>query len=192
MANRTAPFPRGATFGAATTADLQYVIGAEYDFPDVSPSTGVKRSAKTVRCRAVQNLSGAAMLPKRLARTQAGKVGYSDGYTRVEGEQGFPIDEYLPSAGVASLDIFWVVVEGPAIVKTDLAGFTALTVGDTLVPPSRLYAQTAATMGATTAGRVIMAAGTTASQNTNFLGPAMSACTSQGYDVDILCNVTRY
>lgn len=190
--NSSPPFPRGATFGAASTTDGQYLIGQEWEFTDHNPNTGVKRSARKVRCKAVQNLSGGALLPKRLGRLKAGTQGYVDGYTRVEGEQGFPIDEYLPAAGVASYDIFWVVVEGPATVKTDLAGFTALTIGDTLVPPSRLYAQTAATMGATTAGRVILAAGTTASQNTNFLGPALSACTSQGYDVDILCNVVRY
>ena len=57
------------------------------------------------------------------------------------------VDEYLPIAGVAVNDVFWVVVSGPTEVVAALSG-TAVAVGD------RLAAITAATSGATTAGRV--------------------------------------
>ena len=174
--NENPPFARGDTFynlfaaSTQSTSDGIQYEGKEWVFEDYSPQTKLYRSGRPVVCRIVRNVSGIALLPGRVARFAAGALaangapggvfgGQVDGYAAPAANPadftslqsyGVPVDEYLPTAGVQNNDLFWVVVQGPAGVLTDLATLSpSINVGDLVI------AQTAATSQATTAGRII-------------------------------------
>lgn len=189
---------RGATETGAEVFDN--VLGRVYEFEDVlwSSTEAVKplRTGKKVYCMLCKNSSGGALLPKRLVVRKAGTTGEVDGYTDVTGERPLGVvDEFLPSAGVADGDYFWVVVEGPSLCLTDLAG-----AANNLIPADTvLLALTAATSGATTAGRVtplstLITAATThqaldiANAAMNAIGVALTARTTTQTNTDILVN----
>lgn len=147
------PFALGQTLGVSSTADGTGWVGVVKQFPDVNPSTGKIRSNRLKTCVAVRNVAAAALLPKRVVRFAHGTAGTGlfstvDGYAAVAGDDRVGVvDEHLPASGVAVNDVFWVTVDGPTEVAHALSG-TEVAVGD------RLTAITAATSGATTAGRV--------------------------------------
>lgn len=194
------PFERGqtASSGLATVdaTTLDNLEGREYIVEDVNPATGVLRTSRLVRLRCVRNKAAAALLPKRLVSfaATAGKFGaYVDGYADTTAEESYPVDEYLPSTGVAVDDLFYIVIEGPALVLTDLAGAdnNVLPVGTVLV------ALTGATSGATTSGRVAPqdltgATALLAKQIQNRIGYALTAKTTANTNADILCDVGRW
>lgn len=204
------PFPRGSTWYDGATIDTTNYGGLEHEghdwwFEDVNPnifpaSTAGARQARTnrmVRCLCVRNVSGIALLPKRLVRFQrtAGSpmVGRVDGYAYTTADEGYPVDEYLPSTGVPNGDLFWIVIEGPALVLTDLAGAAnnVVNVGDILT------ALTAATSQATTAGRVkpqdLSGATTTfGNEVQNRIGRALSAKTTTQTNNDLLVDVRKW
>lgn len=163
------PFALGQTLGVSSTDDGKGWVGAVKEFTDVTPSTGVIRSNRRKVCIAVRNTSGAALLPKNLVtfdNSPAGpdSVGAVDAKNQVTGNEFVGVvDEHLPAAGVAANDVFWVTIEGPTEVIAD----AAISVGDAVA------ADTAATAGADTAGRVIA---TTA----NAIGRAVSAAAAAG------------
>ena len=198
--NENPPWGRGDTFYNLFTATTQSTSdgiqyeGKEWVFEDINPSTKAYRSGQYVTCRAVRNASGIALLPGRLARFAAGALvangapggvygGQVDGYVNTTptanfndlNAHGYPIDEFLPTAGAQINDLFWVVVKGPAGILTDLATLSpSILVGD------RVVGQTAATSGATTAGRIVdinanTASATIMAANADlFIGYAMS------------------
>src|SRR5579859_4055222 len=204
------PFSRGETFynifssSTQSTSDGIQLEGKEWVFEDINPSTKQYRSGQYVTCRVVRNVSGIALLPSRVARFANAPVGNSapggqyggqvDGYINTtpnanfndQNSHGYPIDEFLPTAGVQNNDLFWVVVKGPASVLTDLASLSPnILVGDFVV------GQTAATSQATTAGRVIDINANTASATVMaanaalylgrvISGPAFTASTTGG------------
>lgn len=191
------PFDRGSTYyngEAINVNDLGHpgLEGKEYTFEDNSPSNSFpsRGLGLPVVCRVVRNVSGIAILPRRLVTlSAAGFLGMRcDGYADVTAEGPvFPVDEYLPAAGVPNNDLFYVVVKGPALVKTSLAGNAenVIAVGDGMV------ALTGATSGATTSGRMNRQdlTGATvplASQIQNRFGRAMSARTTANTDSDTL------
>lgn len=212
------PFGRGETFYNGGTIDTSNLgggqhIGKIWVFEDIDYSTvGVKklRSSRPVRCMVCRNVSGIALLPKRLANLtiagtgptsgigpqsgdNRGFLGNVDGYTTTTAAKGFPIDEWLPAAGVPNNDLFWVVIDGPATVLTDLAGGAnnPISVGSTVV------ALTAATSQATTAGRVYAqdltgATAPLANMIQNALGVAMSAKTTANTNADLLVDVRKW
>lgn len=196
--NENPPFGRGETYfngvGATTTDPSAGIVGKEWVFEDVNPNTRAVRSNKSVKCRAVRNVSGIALLPRRLSVFQHVSDGEGfevDGYTATVAARGYLIDEYLPAAGVAANDICWIVVEGPAEGITDLATADTIAVGDKLV------ALTAATSQATTAGRVDLfdATGATlplANQIMHYIGHALSAITSGQTNSAILIDVGHW
>lgn len=197
--NENPPFDRGATYGTTTLTDGAQYEGHEWVFEDLDYSVQGAKPARTnryVRCRIVRNVAAAALLPGRLARfiKTAGNYGAQvDGYTATTAERGYPIDEWLPAAGVAVNDLFWIVVDGPAAVKTDLAGGAnnVINVGDVLV------ALTGATSGATTAGRVAPqdltgATALLANQQQNRIGYALTARTTGNTDASVLVEVGRW
>lgn len=147
------PFALGQTLGVTSTADGGNWVGVVKQFPDVNPSTGRIRSNRVKTCVAVRNVAAVALLPKRVVRFAHGTAGTAlfstvDGYAAVAGDERVGVvDEHLPASGVAVNDVFWVTVDGPTEVAHALSG-TEVAVGD------RLTAITAATSGATTAGRV--------------------------------------
>jgi hypothetical protein len=155
------PFGLGQVFGPTTPNDSLYGpssgaygdnwVGSVKEFTDVNPVTGVVRSNRRKVCVAVRNSSGVSLLPKRVVTfsTAAGKL-FSEvtGYSAVANEERVGVvDEYLPSAGVANGEVFWVTVDGPTEVSVALSG-TDVASGD------RLAAITAAASTSTTAGRV--------------------------------------
>jgi hypothetical protein len=196
------PFARGETFDPDNidSSDLggDQLIGKEWVFEDVNPNSGVVRSNRSVRCRAVRNTSGIALLPKRLAKfsnTATAGVEYGqevDGYATTTAAEGYPIDEYLPAAGVADDDIFWLVMEGPAVVLTALSDLAAdVTPGDWMVNI------TGATSQSTTSGRLLgqVLTGATAAlanQVQNRVGRALSAATTQNTNTDLLVDVGHW
>ncbi len=146
------PFPRGqvgtyysdpATIDTTGGAQLE---GTEWWFEDLdlSLSAGVgtapTRSGRKVKCRVVRNTSSAAMLPKRVVThkttnktTFAGQVG---GYAATVGTDPVAgvVDEFLPAAGAAVNDLFYIVVQGPSKVTTAGAGDTNMAAGVFVIP----------------------------------------------------------
>lgn len=203
--NEAPPFPRGQTFynGATiNTSDLggQNLEGKEWEFEDIDLSqTGAKpaRTNRTVRCRCVRNVSGINLLPKRVVSYQTGgtdgryAVGRVDGYTTTVAQRAAGVvDEWLPAAGVVNNDLFWIVVEGPTKVLTDLAGGAnnVHTIGELVT------ALTAATSQATTAGRVqpqdlTGATQLLGNQVLNVIGRALSAATTANTGADLLVDM---
>lgn len=204
--NENPPFQRGETFYGGDTPDANnllggHLLGKEWLFEDRSPSSLSLRSNHYVRCRLVRNTSGMALTPKRLVKLSAvaGEVGNAvDGYATVTADECYAVDEYLPSAGVVDDDIFWIVVDGPALVTVGLtAGAnTNIPLGGWVV------SQTAATSGATTAGRVENQVLTGSSQATDYefladavqnrVGRAMTARTTANTGSDILVMVGKW
>lgn len=173
------PFALGQTLGVSSATDGKSWVGVVKTFPDVNPVTGVVRSNRVKTCVAVRNTSGAALLPKRVVTfdtTTAGLASFTEtkGYSAVTNEERVGVvDEYLPAAGVAANDVYWVTVDGPTEVAVALSG-SDIAVGD------RLAAITAVTSGATTSGRVTasgVAAGTQLANN-NSLGVIGRACST--------------
>jgi hypothetical protein len=198
------PFPRGQTgleiqaSSTGSTADLTQYEGKEWWFEDVDPVNKTTRTNQFVKCRVVRNTGTFALRPKRVARFSLapnanGSFGSQiDGYAAVTAERCYPVDEYLPSGGVGVNDLCWIVTEGPALCLTDLAALgSVIDIGDKVV------SQTAATSGATTAGRVVeqVLTGATsplAVQIMHYIGHAMTARTTNNTDADILVNVGHW
>ena len=204
------PMARGQTAydgDTIDTGDLRFadLLGKEWVFEDIDPSNPTqRRTSRYVRCRLVRNVGAIALLPKRLVRFQT-TAGDSygaeiDGYTTTTGERGYPLDEWLPAAGLAVNDVSWIVVEGPSIVITALANGE----GNNIAVGDPIHALTAATSGATTAGRASMQfiLGAATSGNTdyitqfnefrNYVGRALSARTTNETDLDVLLEIGKW
>jgi hypothetical protein len=203
--NESPPFERG---NYESNEDLSLLAGCEWEFEDLNyaQTSGAKatRSGKKVRVRLVKNGSGRAILPKQLCQfdTTAGPDHYGavvTGLTTLDYQRGYPADEFLPAAGVPDGSYFFIVVSGPAICKLPLsgAGFNGdVAVGQVMV------ALTAATSGATTAGRVACqnVTGSSAttdyswllSQAENYVGRALSAATTGNTNSDLLVDVGKW
>lgn len=142
------PFQRGQTFYGATPSDTtahkdlegrEYVIIDDDQSGGNSGGVGGNRTGREVRLRIVRNLSGGALLPKRIAKMKTDGSAYEysgqvSGYADTVGQKGFPIDEYLPAAGVSSYDLFYVVVKGPAMCTTGASGDTNIATGNFVIP----------------------------------------------------------
>lgn len=186
------PFNRGETWYGGSAIDSNdlggvNLEGKEYVFEDT-----IRGTQNPVRVRVVRNKAADVLLPKRLVRFQAGSF-YGrrvDGYTSTTAEEGFPVDELLPSTGVPVNDLFYIVVNGPALVLSDLAGGA----NNVITTSNNLVALTAATSGATTAGRVAAqdltgATAVLANQIQNRIGRALTAATTANTNTDILTYV---
>jgi hypothetical protein len=201
-ANVNTPIKRGQTYYGGNVPASTYwketveIEGLEATFEDVAPATArgqvlTKRSGRPVKCRLVRNASAGShnLLPKML-------VTYASGYQfkRVDGnvavndaECAGIVDEHLPAAGVVVGDLFWIVYDGPTLVKGSLDS-TAVTAGDILL------GLTAATTNATTSGRVysyVLTSDTTtmSPRILNKVGWAVSGRTDAETNKDILANI---
>jgi len=186
----------GRTVASSQKADVE---GTFHDFKDfVAPTSGngmrTRRSNRWVTCVLVRNMSGGALLPGYVVTWKSGYRGLQvDGYARTTGQAAAGVvDEFLPAAGVPDKDLFWLVVKGPVLMKTALEG----NANNVISLDDRLYALTAVTSGATTAGRVATWALTATSTGTtdgtltqnilNAFGRALSAKTTANTNADIL------
>jgi hypothetical protein len=115
-------FARGSVLGIlwkaydAENGDGSHVTGAFKEFLDTTPATGKLNSNRTVSCVAVKNSSGSALLPGAVAKFKDGSLTEVDGLATTSSLRMGIVDEYLPAAGVANGEVFWLVVSGPATV----------------------------------------------------------------------------
>jgi len=167
--------------GRTLSSSGQSPEGAEKWFKDVDPSTGALRSNKMVKCVLVRNTAGTTLYGKQIAKWKSGyRNKQVDGLSCVDFEEcAGVIDDHLGSAGVPANDLFWLVVQGPALVRTSRAANAenVWSVGQVAT------ALTAVTSGATTAGRprpfaVTTTVTTIMSVAFNRIGRAMSAKTT--------------
>jgi hypothetical protein len=147
----------------------------------------------------VRNAAGVNLLPGRVAKWEDEVARTVGGYTTLTAEYAAGvIDPRLPSAGVRDGDLFWLIRRGPCLLKTALEGDAnnVINAGDIL------YALTAATSQAITAGRVQPWAGTQTSTSTtdgtgskivfNNFARALSAKTTANTNADLLARVNFY
>lgn len=175
-------FALSQTLGVTSTADGGNVVGVVKQFPDVNPVTGKIRSNRIKTCIAVRNVSGVALLPKRLVRFKSGSFTEVDGYTSVTDQApAGVVDEYLPASGVANNDVFWITIQGPTEVKLGPAQEAA-------VDTSLVALTAAASTHSTTAGQAQTGAATFL-QN-GYIGRALSAGTT-GQNVLAIVNLVR-
>lgn len=192
------PFGLGQTYYSGRTVDTSNYGGINLEgqvctFTNVTVPSG-STTLRTplndgpIQARLVRNVSGITLLPGRLVIYKAGfQDRRVDGYsavtaTRVAGV----VDPWLnTTTGVPNGDVFWCVFYGTVPVLRSLSNSAADDAeGDTL------YAITAATSQATTAGRFTRWVGTFSAAETtdgsaaniitNQIGKAMSACTTAG------------
>jgi hypothetical protein len=116
-------FGRGQTLGVtvkmyeAENGDGSTIVGTRKVFRDESPITGALNSNRTVECIAVKNASGSALLPGQVAKFKASAIlSEVDGLATDASALIGVVDEYLPAAGVADGEVFWLVVRGPSTV----------------------------------------------------------------------------
>lgn len=209
------PFPRGTTYlancGTLTSTMADQWVGQEYEVLDwdFSANPRTLRSNRKVRVRVVRNVSGVALPPKRLVTLARDNAKNVTGATAVAGVAGstqvggiarlptvktYPVDEWLPTAGVPANDLFYIVIRGPAIVMGSVANYTtAIAAGDIL--HSALTATTSAvTNGVTQGGRIgeiLDISGTTVAFGglVNRLGRALSANATDTTNSGILVDV---
>lgn len=197
---------RGTTLyngNAIDTANLLggHLLGQTKDFEDndwgSAESAKPSRSARKVRCMLVRNMSGATLYGKRLVSINP-RTFEITGYSITTAQKCYPLDEFLPSGGVPHGDVCWVVVSGPAIIKTMMTGQTAdIAVDDLIVAATHNAASTAAgTTGVP--GRpdsIAISALTTAAQGLAVLRharnafTALSAATTGQTNTDLLIDV---
>lgn len=194
--NENPPFQRGQTWQMGNTpavTDAMNLVGKTWLFEDLDynasmATSGSAKPARTnryVKCMIVRNTSGGALLPKLIAKMKtdgSGKEFCAEimGYATTVGELGFPIDEFLPAAGVPANALCWVVVGGPATVTSAAAGDTTIGIGERVIP--------------TTGGKVVeqddtVAAGAaTFAQVNGVIGIAITAVAA--INTDFLIDVT--
>lgn len=183
------PFSLGASHPYNAGQDIALILGREYMITDdrkFIPEGGRAATGLKKRVRLVRNTSGFTLLPKRAVTFKTGtNCQEVDGYCDVGSELVAGIvDEFLVN-GVPDGECFFVTVEGPTLFLTDLANNSN---NNTFAFGDRLAAITAATSGATTAGRIgkatlvaptdVTSAGSFFNQNNNWVITALSASTS--------------
>lgn len=201
---------RGETMYEGATPDTNNLNFVELEgqtkvFEDINwGAAGVKpyRSARKVVCRLVRNMTGTTLYPKQLVQVDPTNPNRITGLTVSTGQECYPVDEFLPAAGVPNGDVFWIVISGPAMVKTPMTGAefqtASIAAGAILTSGTTNGGSTAA--GSTApAGRVAgfpVVASTTVAQftdllnvATNSLGKAMSGATSGQTNADLLVNI---
>jgi len=174
---------------ASTGTTSKAIEGIKKTFKDLdySSTTGVyaPRTGGYCRCVLVRNGMGRTALPKMAVTWANGKVGKEvDGFTVVESGPGVAgiVDEWLPAAGAAANDLFWIVTNGPSRCINAASA-------STIVHKAWVAAITAAaSTTSTTAGRIVAVAATSESTTTlshalNRIGQAMSTTATPGADV---------
>lgn len=196
------PLAPGEFFDSSAGHDGEQFEGREFVFADVNETTGAKRSYKDVVRRIVKNSSGSALRGKRcVVLNGAGTeiTGYSRIGSAAAGAQiCFPLDEYLPSAGLGNGDWGYVVVQGNAICLTGATGSeaTSIPAGTPLIAITATTAEETSTAAAN-AGRLVKKISTGdagATRALNLLaqvGAALSESTTDETDQDVLVNVVR-
>lgn len=169
--------------------------GKIFRIPDKRITSNKRRSNHPLTVMVVRNVSGITLYGKRIAVLKKdGGVLYGsrvDGYAAILADpHAVPIDDQLPSTGVANNDLFLVILHGHYTVLTDFAG--AGFNGDIAVGAA-LVAATFNGSTSSSAGRVsnVTLAGQTAGTASfnmarNILGTALSARTTGETHAELL------
>ena len=192
MNSASLPFPRGQTFfngGTTNTTDGLNLEGMEVIVRDTTYGSG-----RPVRLKCVRNVSGVTLYPKYLVRYQQTGDYFGkrvDGYVQGNAaDYAGVVDELVTS--VPANDLFWIVVEGPTIVKRSASNFS----GSDVAVGDRMVAMTVnATTGTTSNGRIIpqgvASTALTSDYVQNVVGRALSAIVTSATTVDPLILVGR-
>jgi len=199
------PLAPGEFFDSSAGHDGEQFEGREFTFADVNETTGAKRSYKDVVRRIVKNDSGITLNAKMLCQLNTAGTAIT-GYailgivTTASATAGvppnntndvYPLDEYIPSAGLADGDWGYIVVQGSAMCIT--AGVAVIGVP---AVGNRLIAATAedstGLQAHTLGGRVgcypAIVGATRLMYDVAAIGRALSASTS---DNDVLVNIGK-
>lgn len=163
-------FGRGKVLGVtvsmyeAVNGDGSTVVGTRKTFRDENPTTGAINSNQTVDCIAVKNTSGSALLPGAVAKFKDGTVlSEVDGLATTSTALMGIVDEYLPAAGVADGEVFWLVVNGPSTVTKTSTSVSAgaayglsATAGSAAAQSTNPLLGYALATSATTSGRILV------------------------------------
>lgn len=207
------PFERGATwYGgepilAPNSGDFMggfNLEGQEFEFEDSQLPNGGYGTGLTVRVRVVRNSASYNILPGQLC--YFGTTRYGDnsavllgtnvaGLANTEAQYCLPADEFLPPAGVRPGDLFFVVVNGPCLLKTaatPASGTVNISVGQKVVSCTG-SGTTDGNEGTVIAQDIASATSdnglTMAGQINNAIGRAMSATTTTQTGQSILVAV---
>lgn len=204
--NQSQELERGQTLYNGASIDTANLLGGNLlgqtkDFEDNDwgsfESAKPSRSARKVRCMLVRNLSGVTLYGKRLVAMNPRTFEVS-GYEITTAQKCYPSDEFLGSNGVPHGDVFWIVVSGPAIIKTMMTGWTADFVLDDLIVAGTHNAASTAAGTTGVPGRPdsnAITALTTAAQGLTVLKSArnaftaLSAATTGQTNADLLIDV---
>jgi len=162
-------FGRGQTLGItvklyeAENGDGSNIVGTRKVFRDESPA-GVINSNRTVECIAVKNTSGSALLPGSVAKFKDSAILTEvDGLATTSSALMGIVDEYLPAAGVADGEVFWLVVRGPSTVTKTSTSVSAgaayglsATAGSAAAQSTNPLLGYAIATSATTSGRILV------------------------------------
>ena len=124
-------FPRGSVLGIlwkaydAENGDGSNLTGCFKEFLDTTPTTGKLNSNRGVMCICVKNSSGGALLPGTVVKFKDGSLTEVDAAATTSSLRMGVVDEYLPAAGVANGEVFWLVVKGPSTVTKTTASLSA-------------------------------------------------------------------
>jgi hypothetical protein len=203
------PFPIGETLYHGNTALLTADISAgtlkgdeflgriyEIEDKDYASSAVVKPYRSHMRrwIMPVRNMSGSTLQPKRLFAKRISTTnnpGQVAGYSFALYEpRAYPADEFISTTlGIPNRDVFYIVVQGPAMCTNGAAadGTEIIGDGDYMVAKAGTSATNA------DAGRVVeidpTATDLPASAHINFIGFAMGARLTTEVTQDILVNV---
>lgn len=137
----------------STYGDSLGMEGTVLVFKDEDPTDRSKyRSHHDKTFIIVRNTGAVNLLPKQTVVWESGYVNrrVNGKAYLTNGKVAGVVDEYLPAAGVRVGDLFLLCVKGPSLFYTPMEG----DVNNVFAVGDHLWSQTAATSGATTAGRL--------------------------------------
>lgn len=181
-------FEKGQTAGVSAATDLVQYEGQRKSFWS-------KTYNQWVECLCVRNVATVALQPKRLVTFKAGYFGRRvDGYAETlnDGPCGVVDDDI--SGTVAVNDLFWLIIGGPALIKTDFAAVSDFSANGPVTAQTAANSTAAGTTGV--AGRITAAAPANATDATGaaalisgVIGYAMTARTTNNTNTDTLVYV---
>lgn len=198
------PFPIGSTGGYTSASDGVQWEGREFIVEDLDYSSspakprayasgGQTNEHKVIRC--VRNVSGVALLPGYLCQfgTATGQYGYRvTGYSNVNPQEAYVVDEFLPAAGVANNDLFYIVIEGKTNVRVScVAANAVISAGSAIVADTAAASTFSTTAGRVTAQTIGGATAPLANQIMFRLGIMLTGVTTANTDSYALAQIYR-
>jgi hypothetical protein len=131
----------GVAYGGINLEGREYTFEVNAQDQGTGYPAGQDPTGRPIRVKVVRNISGVPLLPGRVARFEAASTSTSpfechvDGYAyQATDVVAGIVDEFLPAAGVAPNDLFYVVFDGPTQVLTGATTVAAISPGSPLTP----------------------------------------------------------